>query len=812
MEAALHRKLLRHEHQTSTKAFQEYSRRLGRDLEGKGILRTSTEATNLAIHANIEYDVLKAECIRTFPTVTFPATLLLKREEIETHKVPGASIITAVHHGGQVSKRAFADAPFDLLYGFRGSEHDVDLLSPYEMLLHWSMVHITPPTTSGEDGMSKFTDAGLAYKEECKVSKQKPSYEPGLHYIAVAAPNRILMPELPALGTLRHRWVWERRFRLHLPVWNFSRVPHGKLSPEENARLLSVYMRPWTLNQHDVTESNVLLPKLRECMLIDTQTTNQTVDKRNDTPQKRRRQRAKGAETKGTPPTTRLSYAATWLQYIEGHIVSESNRHYIMNLLSATAARVIEHDIESGGSSSESDMDRWKGNAGSMDLVHKTLRGIAAHDGDEGRFGVGRYAASIRMGRSLWETPPLNASERLRVKERLFDNGTYPDTKDTLKAALQAMQANDDRTAPFQYKTQPFAFLTVKEYGTRIRDWLQKIEQSKEPPTREQMSLIKRVADRVLHEFALKKEGDDVAKNASRATQHEKEDPLIGLIHGQPGTGKSEVIKRIRQLFEEALEWQHGDQFLCVAFQNRMAAAIGGATLHSSANLPRPGENIQQKLSHSDVDHLFVQNESLRWILIDEVSMLPDELLGAFESNFKDAALKSRYTHHRDRSQRLFGGYNVLFFGDWWQLPPIPHTAALFRPPDGTGSEQAKRVLDIFWGAGKDSLNYLVELTEQKKSRGSLVQRLLNTVQIWTTTERNILFFCMVYPRSIRALGGYLKIMTTKEQMASLPADPHCAQNYQRSGEQWQKKEQLGMTWSNWNAKHAQPNERGEIV
>ena len=66
--------------------FRYYSQRLVRDLEAKGILRTVVETTNLAIHYN-KNDVLASECIRTFPTVTFPANLLLKREEIETGKV-----------------------------------------------------------------------------------------------------------------------------------------------------------------------------------------------------------------------------------------------------------------------------------------------------------------------------------------------------------------------------------------------------------------------------------------------------------------------------------------------------------------------------------------------------------------------------------------------------------------------------------------------------------------------------------------------------------------------------------------------------
>ena len=94
-----------------------------------------------------------------------------------------------------------------------------------------------------------------------------------------------------------------------------------------------------------------------------------------------------------------------------------------------------------------------------------------------------------------------------------------------------------------------------------------------------------------------------------------------------------------------------------------MASAIGGTTLHSGANLPRPGDKVAQKLSHSDVDNLFLQNQALRWVLVDEVSMIPDELLGSFESHFRDAARQTRYKHRKDRSPRMFGGYNIICFG-----------------------------------------------------------------------------------------------------------------------------------------------------
>ena len=99
---------------------------------------------------------------------------------------------------------------------------------------------------------------------------------------------------------------------------------------------------------------------------------------------------------------------------------------------------------------------------------------------------------------------------------------------------------------------------------------------------------------------------------------------------------------------------------------------IAGTTFHTGADLPRPGEDRDRKLEHSDVDNLYVRNSALRWVLIDEISMVADGLLGDFEAQFTNAARQTRYAQRADNSKRIFGGYNVLTFGDWWQLPPIP--------------------------------------------------------------------------------------------------------------------------------------------
>ena len=115
---------------------------------------------------------------------------------------------------------------------------------------------------------------------------------------------------------------------------------------------------------------------------------------------------------------------------------------------------------------------------------------------------------------------------------------------------------------------------------------------------------------------------------------------MRGFIHGPPGTGKSRLIYWIRRLFTEALGWEHGVQFLCVAFQNRVAPAMGGVTCHAGGDITVGGGD--KGLDHTDIDVLFTRNQDLRWLLFDEVGMIGDALLGTFEKHLTDAAKISR--------------------------------------------------------------------------------------------------------------------------------------------------------------------------
>ena len=127
------------------------------------------------------------------------------------------------------------------------------------MNVHWKATRINPPLSRAESQYAQWTEQGLAYHKECRTSHLTPHYKPGLHYLAIPACKRILMPDLPQLCSLRHCWCWEPRNRPAVPVWSYAKMPSSRWSPAENARMFCVFMRPWTLQPEEATVDNPLL-------------------------------------------------------------------------------------------------------------------------------------------------------------------------------------------------------------------------------------------------------------------------------------------------------------------------------------------------------------------------------------------------------------------------------------------------------------------------------------------------------------------------------------------------------------------------
>ncbi len=107
------------------------------------------------------------------------------------------------------------------------------------------------------------------------------------------------------------------------------------------------------------------------------------------------------------------------------------------------------------------------------------------------------------------------------------------------------------------------------------------------------------------------------------------------------------------------------------------------------------------------IDARFLDCQSMRWILIDEVSTISPMLVGLLDAFLRRAC--GRHFHarvQRGRRQVPFGGLNLLFCGDFWQLPPVKASAIFSGPwkPKGYSAEEQK-IFKMFWILHKRTLS-----------------------------------------------------------------------------------------------------------
>ncbi|MDR0566752.1 MAG: helix-turn-helix domain-containing protein [Prevotellaceae bacterium] len=134
--------------------------------------------------------------------------------------------------------------------------------------------------------------------------------------------------------------------------------------------------------------------------------------------------------------------------------------------------------------------------------------------------------------------------------------------------------------------------------------------------------------------------------------------PLHVFLTGKAGTGKTTFLKYLRE---------QSDKKLLVAAPTGVAAInAGGVTLHSLFQLPFepyiPGVGYSESTARFRMTKQKIELlRSIDTLVIDEISMVRADLLDSV-----DAALR----HYRN-SLQPFGGVQMLYIGDVFQLPPV---------------------------------------------------------------------------------------------------------------------------------------------
>ena len=223
--------------------------------------------------------------------------------------------------------------------------------------------------------------------------------------------------------------------------------------------------------------------------------------------------------------------------------------------------------------------------------------------------------------------------------------------------------------------------------------------------------------------------GVPVRSQAPAKEKAEFADPLRACLFGIPGSGKSTCIKHLRSFFSEALGWEDGVEFQFLAFQNTMAALIGGQTLHHWGGIPvhigAAEEKTHAKGADGDVDGLFERVLACRFLVIDEVSLAGLQLLGLLDSYLRRVCSRHPLAR-RDRAQLPFGGLNIIFAGDLWQLPPV-NERAIFSNPFQTEESAGQKA----WSPGEKKIAAMFWMTEAPMQHVFLLTHSHRTKDPW---------------------------------------------------------------------------------
>ena len=307
------------------------------------------------------------------------------------------------------------------------------------------------------------------------------------------------------------------------------------------------------------------------------------------------------------------------------------------------------------------------------------------------------YEQSMSIGQAVWSTPDSEVSAYSKLKAgNMFED----DYRDHIQALSESKGQDRDQSTPFDRTRNAAANWNRDNACQTIEDVMTKIMIEENKPNKEQERFLRHFVARLKLE---------VLEMLKRSTNEAKLEPLLDLIHGFPGTGKSAVIAWMRRLMEEGLGWEHGVQFVCLAFQNAMAAQINGYTIHHWSGIPvttNDGSGTGDRHKQS------IKCQALRVVIIDEVSMISAELLGALECMIRGAVRKQgTYKKRQNGETRAFGGVNIIMCGDFWQLQPV---LGIYLASDFTcvAEGRAQRAMELFWNDNQDSIRSFWQLTE----------------------------------------------------------------------------------------------------
>ncbi len=188
------------------------------------------------------------------------------------------------------------------------------------------------------------------------------------------------------------------------------------------------------------------------------------------------------------------------------------------------------------------------------------------------------------------------------------------------------------------------------------------------------------------------------------------------FLTGAAGAGKSYALREYIAYLRK-----HGVRYAVTASTGIASTHINGTTIHAWS-----GIGIRQRLSDYDLDAIEEKaNIYKRWndtqvLIIDEISML--------HASFVD--MLDKLARHIRRSDKPFGGMQVVFTGDFYQLPPVVRSGNEYESMD---------VFAFLSRAWKESRPVVCYLTEQFRQDDDTLTNILNAIRSGEVEEDHYL-------------------------------------------------------------------------
>ena len=317
------------ENKSETQRMHRVANKMFTDITHRCASRPAAEEWNLATFAH-EQDVMNAEYMRTYMSVTFPGGQLVQRLDDEMQRQEQRVMLKMLPSQKMQEKMSDDDVMlkhYPDLYGFRGKlpeNKDVYYLNPWEFLMLWDVQRLPPPNKK----------PWMISAEEHQAVPLSVWLEEGKYQLNPAAvqyyrsKDMLFYPTVRGNAFLRDTWFMVRRRRPMVPAPSNTPMPDKYRSPEQRARLYSVYLRAWTLEATWATTGKV--PHICDLNLLPMQ---------RDVAASRRRLRSKQSR-----PGPVRSYAQAWQWYMEGHVVSRHAVRIIVQFMSACCGKSRRED------------------------------------------------------------------------------------------------------------------------------------------------------------------------------------------------------------------------------------------------------------------------------------------------------------------------------------------------------------------------------------------------------------------------------------------------------------------------------------